>query len=373
MRIAAAAAWQLVYRTAECHRLVGDQRQPTPVEYIILPSARRPRIFVDTRAWRWVTALVEPTGRVKAAQWKILSLLGRAGLMGRAFPKVRIPPGHDTPVIGGLVNRPVQALPLLLGSEGPERKLIAQVISDDEIAGYIKITDDSTGRWLLKNEADVLRKLSGKEGLWGPSVLGYSELGDRTYLYVTPVSGRIMRGGPADPHRDFLLALRGTQCVSLDETIIHERIERASRLNARLALLWRHGRLISSGLRFWQAVVHGDFAPWNVRLMAGKLRALDWEYGTPEGIAGIDPVHFRINSMLLLERATPAVAAVELKQYVLGTRRLCGFSEWYDRDQRLAVALLAMLFDVATGLIASAQLSPINNTKLAIAESLLTI
>jgi len=37
-----------------------------------------------------------------------------------------------------------------------------------------------------------------------------------------------------------------------------------------------------------RALVHGDFAPWNLRWEGDRLMAVDWERGLEEGIAGLD-------------------------------------------------------------------------------------
>lgn len=44
-------------------------------------------------------------------------------------------------------------------------------------------------------------------------------------------------------------------------------------------------------LKISRALVHGDFAVWNLRNTNEGLFAIDWEWAEPEGIAGIDLVH----------------------------------------------------------------------------------
>jgi hypothetical protein len=48
-------------------------------------------------------------------------------------------------------------------------------------------------------------------------------------------------------------------------------------------------------------IVHGDFAPWNLRTHNGKLSAFDWEYGDVDGLPLIDEIHFRLQLGLEME------------------------------------------------------------------------
>jgi hypothetical protein len=48
------------------------------------------------------------------------------------------------------------------------------------------------------------------------------------------------------------------------------------------------------------AIVHGDFAPWNVRLSASRIRAFDWEWASSEGLPLIDSIHHRLQVGFLL-------------------------------------------------------------------------
>jgi hypothetical protein len=60
---------------------------------------------------------------------------------------------------------------------------------------------------------------------------------------------------------------------------------------------------------------HGDFTPWNLRLVAGRLLAFDWEYASGQGTPGYDLIHFffrvralksagRIYAPAVVDRAT---------------------------------------------------------------------
>jgi hypothetical protein len=49
-------------------------------------------------------------------------------------------------------------------------------------------------------------------------------------------------------------------------------------------------------------IYHGDFTPWNVKVIRGSWQALDWERGELTGIPGWDWYHYVIQSAVLINR-----------------------------------------------------------------------
>ena len=50
------------------------------------------------------------------------------------------------------------------------------------------------------------------------------------------------------------------------------------------------------------ALVHGDFAVWNLRLLPTGPAAIDWEWAVEEGAAGIDFAHGLRQEAVMLRR-----------------------------------------------------------------------
>ena len=73
-----------------------------------------------------------------------------------------------------------------------------------------------------------------------------------------------------------------------------------------------------------RTVIHGDFAPWNVRLRPGAdcISVFDWEYGVLDGLPLIDETHFLIQVGYLLNEWHPEKAAHELAAFAAADRRL---------------------------------------------------
>src|SRR5205814_2134309 len=55
-------------------------------------------------------------------------------------------------------------------------------------------------------------------------------------------------------------------------------------------------------------IVHGDFAPWNLRLHRGRISAFDWEYGELDGPPLADEAHFTLQLGFQMQNWTPPQA-----------------------------------------------------------------
>jgi hypothetical protein len=61
-------------------------------------------------------------------------------------------------------------------------------------------------------------------------------------------------------------------------------------------------------------IIHGDFAPWNLRIEGGAISAFDWEYGQLSGLPLIDEIHYRLQVGLLLEHWSAHRGAEEIEK-----------------------------------------------------------
>ena len=57
---------------------------------------------------------------------------------------------------------------------------------------------------------------------------------------------------------------------------------------------------------------HGDFAPWNIKLEAGRPLIFDWEYSLEEGMPARDLFHFLFQTLRRIERRDPAAVDAAL-------------------------------------------------------------
>jgi Ser/Thr protein kinase RdoA (MazF antagonist) len=62
-------------------------------------------------------------------------------------------------------------------------------------------------------------------------------------------------------------------------------------------------------------IVHGDFAPWNLRLNHGRISAFDWEYAELDGLPLIDEAHYTLQLGYLLHNWSIDQAAQALHEF----------------------------------------------------------
>jgi hypothetical protein len=96
------------------------------------------------------------------------------------------------------------------------------------------------------------------------------------------------------------------------------------------------------GTRLRPTLVHGDFAPWNVKAAKGRWTVLDWERGERVGIPGWDWFHFVVQPAVLVRREPPARTLQRLEELFAAApfgryARLAGIA---GREWRLVAAYL---------------------------------
>jgi hypothetical protein len=74
---------------------------------------------------------------------------------------------------------------------------------------------------------------------------------------------------------------------------------------------WHHK---VGALSISRALVHGDFAIWNLRHTSNGLLAIDWEWATEDGIAGIDLIHALRQEAYMVKKLGTADALVWMQE-----------------------------------------------------------
>lgn len=205
-----------------------------------------------------------------------------------------------------------------LGTPGPHRKPVVQVFTPDgRILGYAKIGWDSVTEALVKNEAEVLHKLATASfaTFKTPTVLSINRWHDRflcvqsgpelktetapqqfTSHYATAIEelGRINIEWTSLRNSKFWESLK-QQIVNVQDSYYRQILESGTSC----VLTW----LRESSLPFHFR--HGDFTPWNTRLLNGHLFLFDWEYSNPASSPGWDLFHFFVYTLWLIKSFSP--------------------------------------------------------------------
>jgi aminoglycoside phosphotransferase (APT) family kinase protein len=158
----------------------------------------------------------------------------------------------------------------------------------------MKVAMSDRGKESLLREAVTLKKLSDTKVQSVPRFLAIEEDGRRTWQTV--VGGRLTSRKLTMAHIDYLLQLP----TSESSTTLNEQQEllRIS-VEKNFSLFENHRKIIDYAIAAVHGgviplvLVHGDFAPWNLKLqLDGKIAAIDWEEADWFGLPLWDLCHF---------------------------------------------------------------------------------
>jgi len=273
--------------------------------FAVLPSYQQPRYLLplgDSRTtlggFRFYTPY-DMGGRLRKV---LLGLLVKTGWSGWAMHPLYVgePLGLKALVTNVAGERsPVFAMGL--GTPGKYRKLTIQVMrAGGETLGYIKLGLTAVASDRVRHEARILDNISGLQPDV-PRVLYAGQWQDSFLLFQSPLEGR---PGPVElsaMHVEFLENLGGLRRVDkaglrvLDE--VGGRWDEAS-----WRCDWRWQRLGTAALATARRELdkvtvpcgfsHGDFVPWNTRVVDGRLMVYDWEACEGGVPLGWDAFHF---------------------------------------------------------------------------------
>lgn len=199
---------------------------------------------------------------------------------------------------------PGQQIRVALSSGAPEpainRKASAVVLgAGGRVLAFVKISGSDISRRIVEHEATVLPALADRAGMAAsvPRLLFAGEIDGRYITVQSPLAGKAAVAKLTPAHKSFLASLRNGQVKPAAAT------QMVATMPARIAVLSPTPRAQLSAILHQlmptlesmnvpSTVIHGDFAPWNLRTHDGKISAFDWEYGELDGLPLVDETHF---------------------------------------------------------------------------------
>jgi aminoglycoside phosphotransferase (APT) family kinase protein len=176
-----------------------------------------------------------------------------------------------------------------------------------------KLAFGAEGREVIEGEAEAIRTLP-EDTRGAPEIHGVHHGPDFSMLRMPYV-----RGLPLEPSRAAeALALLDSWITDAQARSMREFPEWAA-MHASLARS-AAGQSVLADLENMQlrpVIRHGDFARWNlIRQNDGSLIALDWEWGHPAGMPGLDLVHYFLQDARLVERMEPSDAIAKTRTFL---------------------------------------------------------
>lgn len=205
-----------------------------------------------------------------------------------------------------------------LGTPGSHRKPVVQVLTrDGRTLAYVKVGWSEVTNALVQHEVRVLQRFATASfrSFSVPKLL-YAGWWNARFVCAQSATEVKSSSAPRDmaaPYLDILkeLAAIQTPWMPLQKSVFWQDL--FVRIDAVSQPYYRH--VLEKGVRVGQewlgdgplpfSFSHGDFTPWNAKLVNGRLLLFDWEYAKSGAPAGWDLFHFLVQTQSLLKGKTP--------------------------------------------------------------------
>lgn len=203
-----------------------------------------------------------------------------------------------------------------------------------------KIAFGDVGREMLEGEAESLQNFSTMTH-HAPQCLGLHHSKDATVMRMPYLTGEKIRPGES---WDMIALLK--DWISNQSPIPIHQFPEWSAIRDALAILPGGDnamkRLIQNQLV--PVIRHGDFTRWNVlKKPSGEIAVIDWEWGHPRGMPGIDFVHYHAQDARLVRNRSPQLVLEETRRKLSApdVRAYLHKTGWSDDLDALILAAIA--------------------------------
>lgn len=283
--------------------------------YAVLPRWDSARWFIPLGTAAVSSAafcLYQPSRATARVIYRLLRMVVQSG-----FPRWyqdeliiarREPSPLDQAVQDALPGQEVQ-LALSSGSFDPDSRrkpTIAALDVRGRVLAFGKIGPSPTAADSVRHEATVLPLLARRLGTaWrGPTLLGAGEVDGMFMAFQTPVQGRFPGLEINQAHRSFLATLsQGPIRPVMVSKLVKDLLARTSAAPEVRSMFGAALRTLDS-VQLPETIVHGDFAPWNIRRYRGQVAAFDWEGAEFDGLPLLDKIHHCVITGYLVRRWT---------------------------------------------------------------------
>lgn len=304
--------------------------------YVVLPSLRRPGLLIPAAsrapaaaAARQYLLIPGRAGRIATEAAAIALRTGVPQRLGRSRLAVWVAPDVSAAELPDLVlrhhlaallGRPDVELAVRVGATRPNGKPVVQVAErNGAVLAYTKVGWNDLTRPLVAAEAEALRSLAARADaprtFRVARLLHGEEWQGNTLTVVEPLIGGAPVNSP-DPPRDATHELALAGAVSRGHLADSEWWSGArARIQAAEADLGPAADAIAAEagdrmLAFGRG--HGDWTPWNMRMLDGRLVVWDWERSRDGVPVGIDALHYGLLVALNVRHLAPPEAVADV-------------------------------------------------------------
>ncbi len=240
---------------------------------------------------------------------------------------------------------------VLVGNlHSPGTRFIFLIFNDaNEPACVVKAGLSPEARELVRREHRFLSENSHRfSGL--PAPLGFSEESDHTALALPYIEGRSPTAEEATNAATLLPSWRTDAApVPLGALPAWKALDNTDPIFQSLPQ-------DLTSLMIQPVLMHGDFAPWNVRVSPhGAWTAFDWERGQFPGIPGWDWFHYIVQTSILVRHNSPHETLIRLQQLFATSPFKSYAQEAGIADQLLGILAGYLLHNKMQGLSGDAE------------------
>jgi hypothetical protein len=311
-----------------------------------------PFLYLPTRNRAAAQALdLYPAQTLKARLAKsLLRLTFRCALLahggGTPFVLMREAPflAYLALTAGGSAGSLPEFAVLAGNSQAPGRRFVFLLFdAKGNPAAVVKAGGSARARELIDHEATLLREYGGQRA-GVPLLRDTFNSGGRAAFATDYIAGESPVGeSGAELENTFTSWLNPAGEISVREIPAWQRLVASCGQE-----LMPAANAIDGEMKLRPTLMHGDFAPWNVKVAQGRWLILDWERGERVGIPGWDWFHFVVQPAVLvrheatetiLSRLEKLFSSVAFERYA----KLAGIA---GREWPLALAYLNYCLNV---------------------------
>lgn len=211
-------------------------------------------------------------------------------------------------------------LALSSGTPGPSRKPTIGVLdARGKLVAITKAAVSARSQRLMRNEALTLARLQRDLPGRAPGLLFEGAIDGSYVTMQSPIPGGRTPAALTPMHERFVASLAGREARPASSSAMVRSLHgrHAALIDAGFPLGGLDGVLpILDELNLPPSLLHGDFAPWNLRRHGGELLAFDWEYAEPAGLPMIDVFHHMLHAGILVHGWTAEQATRRMLQLV---------------------------------------------------------
>jgi len=283
--------------------------------YVILPSARHPQILAPVSAPGPAAAAVTQFSNGAPARARLAAAAAaaalRAGIAQRVLrgrASIAVAPGVGDAELPNLVlshhlarvlDLPQADLAVRVGAARPNGKPVVQVSAPGgRVVAFAKVGWNELTRGLVAAEAEALRGLAGSPpaAFAVPELLHAGDWGGAAVTAVVPALGGRPHVSPEPPQaatRELALGAAVERAPLAESPWWRRLLGRIEAANGEEQRRAAERIAAASGdreLAFGRG--HGDWTPWNMAQVGGRLVVWDWERAAAGVPVGVDAAHY---------------------------------------------------------------------------------